>query len=63
MAISQNWTEQTVQRLLSRDLVGKDACLMLGGPDTGKTTLIAAIAKHMPTTNQIMTPQTKIHRP
>jgi polynucleotide 5'-hydroxyl-kinase GRC3/NOL9 len=46
-AMSQDWTEQTVQRLLSRDLGDKGVCLVLGAADTGKTTLIAAMAKDM----------------
>ena len=42
----RDWAEETAQRLLSRDFIGTGISLVLGGADTGKTTLVAAIAKH-----------------
>ncbi|MHC4118903.1 MAG: Clp1/GlmU family protein [Planctomycetota bacterium] len=49
----QDWAEQTAQRLLSRDLISAGICLILGGADTGKTTLTAAIAKHAGSTQPV----------
>ena len=44
--MSQNWMEETAKQLLSRDFMRKGTCLVLGSTDTGKTTLIAAVAEH-----------------
>ncbi len=44
--MSRDWAEETAQRLLSRDFISTGISLVLGGADTGKTTLVAAIAKH-----------------
>jgi polynucleotide 5'-hydroxyl-kinase GRC3/NOL9 len=51
--MSQDWAEETAQRLLSRDFINTGICLVLGGADTGKTTLVAAIAKHASSTQPI----------
>ena len=45
-SMSQNWMEETAKQLLSRDFMRKGTCLVLGSTDTGKTTLIAAVAEH-----------------
>ena len=41
-----DWADNTAQQLLSKDLIPKGICLILGASDTGKTTLAAALAKH-----------------
>jgi polynucleotide 5'-hydroxyl-kinase GRC3/NOL9 len=51
--MSKDWAEEIAQRLLSRDLISAGICLILGGADTGKTTLTAAIAKHAGSTQPI----------
>jgi len=43
----QDWADNTVERLISKGLLSKGICLVLGGSDTGKTTLIAALAASM----------------
>jgi polynucleotide 5'-hydroxyl-kinase GRC3/NOL9 len=43
--MSHNWADITAERLLAQGLVGTGVCLILGGSDTGKTTLAAALAK------------------
>jgi len=43
--MSLDWAENTAQELLSKGLIQKGICLILGGSDTGKTTLAEAIAK------------------
>jgi len=43
---SLEWCEKTARQLLDRGLIKKGLCLILGSTDTGKTTLIAALAKH-----------------
>jgi polynucleotide 5'-hydroxyl-kinase GRC3/NOL9 len=45
-SMSQNWTEEIAKQLFSRDLIRKGTYLVLGSSDTGKTALVAAIAKH-----------------
>jgi polynucleotide 5'-hydroxyl-kinase GRC3/NOL9 len=45
--MSQDWTEQIVKQLFSRDLMRKGVCLVLGSADTGKTALVASIANHV----------------
>lgn len=44
--MSRDWAEETAQQLLSRDFISTGVCLVLGGADTGKTTFVAAMAKH-----------------
>lgn len=44
--MSLDWAENTAQQLLSKDLIQKGICLILGASDTGKTALAAALAKH-----------------
>jgi len=41
-----DWADNTARQLLSKDLIQKGICLILGASDTGKTTLAAALAKH-----------------
>jgi len=45
-SMSQDWTEEIAKQLLSRDLMRRGTCLVLGSADTGKTALVTAIAKH-----------------
>jgi polynucleotide 5'-hydroxyl-kinase GRC3/NOL9 len=45
--MSPNWAENTAGRLLSKDLIQKGVCLILGASDTGKTTLAEALTKHL----------------
>jgi polynucleotide 5'-hydroxyl-kinase GRC3/NOL9 len=42
-----NWAENTVGQLLSKDLIRKGVCLILGASDTGKTTLAETLTKHL----------------
>ena len=42
-----DWADNTAQQLLSKDLIQKGICLILGAGDTGKTTLTAALAKRL----------------
>jgi len=44
--MSDNWADKTAQQLLSRGFIKNGICLVLGAADTGKTTLVAALAKH-----------------
>jgi len=41
-----DWADNTARQLLSKDLIQKGICLILGASDTGKTTLAEALAKH-----------------
>ena len=50
---SPEWCEKTAQQLLDRGLIKKGLCLILGSTDTGKTTLIAALAKHLAKKNAV----------
>jgi polynucleotide 5'-kinase involved in rRNA processing len=45
--MSPDWADNTAQQLLSKDLIQKGICLILGASDTGKTTLAEALAKHL----------------
>jgi polynucleotide 5'-hydroxyl-kinase GRC3/NOL9 len=45
-AASQSWADEIAQKLTGRGLLRAGICLILGGSDTGKTTLAAALAKH-----------------
>ena len=42
--MSEDWADRIAERFLSRGLLQTGICLILGGVDTGKTTLAAAIA-------------------
>ena len=50
--MSQDWADKIAQQILSRSLIQKGICLILGAADTGKTTVAAALAqrlaKHQP---------------
>ena len=41
-----NWADTVAYQFLSRSLMEKGICLILGAIDTGKTTLAAALARH-----------------
>jgi len=43
--MAENWPDEIAQRLISRGLMQKGICLLLGAADTGKTTLAEALAK------------------
>lgn len=43
--MSLDWADETAQQLLSQGLLKTGVCLILGGTDTGKTSLAAALAK------------------
>jgi len=45
--MSQDWADRIAQQLSSKGLIQKGICLILGAADTGKTTLAAALAKHL----------------
>ena len=45
--MSLDWAENTAQQFLSKNLIQKGICLILGASDTGKTTLAEALAKHL----------------
>jgi polynucleotide 5'-hydroxyl-kinase GRC3/NOL9 len=45
--MSLDWADNTAQQLLSKDLIQKGICLILGASDTGKTTLAEVLAKHL----------------
>jgi len=42
----QNWADKIAEQLFNRGFVQAGVCLILGGADTGKTTLAAALARH-----------------
>jgi len=42
----QDWADKIAQQILSKGLIHKGICLILGAADTGKTTLTAALAKY-----------------
>jgi len=42
-----NWADKIALQLLSRDLMQRGSCLILGGADTGKTTLAAALGRRL----------------
>src|SRR3989304_3571970 len=44
--MSPDWADKTAQQLLSKNLIKKGICLILGASDTGKTPLAAALTKH-----------------
>ena len=50
--MSEDWADRTAGQILSKGLLQTGICLILGGSDTGKTTLAAALtkllAKHQP---------------
>jgi len=43
--MAEDWADKIAQRLISRGLMQKGICLILGAADTGKTTLAEALAK------------------
>lgn len=45
--MSWDWADNIAQQLLSRGLMQKGICLILGASDTGKTTLTIALAKQL----------------
>ena len=45
--MSQDWADRIALQLSSKGLIQKGICLILGAADTGKTTLAAALAKHL----------------
>jgi len=45
--MSWDWADNIAQQLLSRGLIKKGICLILGASDTGKTTLTTALAQHL----------------
>ena len=45
--MSEDWADKTAERLLRRGVLRKGACLILGGVDTGKTTLAAALTQRL----------------
>jgi polynucleotide 5'-hydroxyl-kinase GRC3/NOL9 len=45
--MSPDWADNTARQLLSKNLIQKGICLILGASDTGKTTLAEALAKHL----------------
>ena len=45
--MSPDWADTTAQQLVSRGLVPAGICLLLGGIDTGKTSLAVALAKRL----------------
>lgn len=50
---SSKWPEKTAQQLLDRGRFKKGLYLVLGATDTGKTTLIASLAKHLAKKNTV----------
>ncbi len=47
--MSTDWADQTQEKFINRGLPRSGICLILGGVDTGKTTLAAAIASRLAT--------------
>lgn len=45
--MSWDWADKIAQQLSSRGLLQKGICLILGGVDTGKTTLAFALVRHI----------------
>ncbi|MHC4458472.1 MAG: Clp1/GlmU family protein [Planctomycetota bacterium] len=45
--MSPNWADNIAEQLISRKLFQKGTCLILGGADTGKTALAAALTNHL----------------
>ncbi len=44
--MTEDWADKTAQQLISRGLPQAGTCLVLGAADTGKTSLVQALAKH-----------------
>ncbi|HUW19117.1 MAG TPA: Clp1/GlmU family protein [Sedimentisphaerales bacterium] len=44
--MSLSWADKIAAKLSSRGIMHQGICLVLGGADTGKTTLVEAMAKH-----------------
>jgi polynucleotide 5'-hydroxyl-kinase GRC3/NOL9 len=51
--MSEDWADRITERLLSRGSLQTGICLILGGVDTGKTTLAAAIAGRFATSGPV----------
>jgi polynucleotide 5'-hydroxyl-kinase GRC3/NOL9 len=51
--MSKDWAEEIADQLLNGGSISGGICLILGGPDTGKTTLATAIAKHADSTQPV----------
>ena len=45
--MSPDWADRIAERLLGEGLTLEGVCLVLGASDTGKTTLVKALAKHV----------------
>jgi polynucleotide 5'-hydroxyl-kinase GRC3/NOL9 len=45
-SVSEDWASEIAAQIIRRDMIKKGVCLVLGGSDTGKTTLAAALARH-----------------
>jgi polynucleotide 5'-hydroxyl-kinase GRC3/NOL9 len=45
--MAKNWADKTVQQILAAGGVEKGVCLFLGATDTGKTTLVSAMARRL----------------
>jgi polynucleotide 5'-hydroxyl-kinase GRC3/NOL9 len=43
--MAQNWADKTVKKLIGQGLMHEGVCLVLGAADTGKTSLVQALAK------------------
>ncbi len=44
--MAEDWADKIARRLISRGLMQTGICLILGAADTGKTSLVEALAKH-----------------
>ncbi|MHC4573298.1 MAG: Clp1/GlmU family protein [Planctomycetota bacterium] len=51
--MSPDWADSIAQRVMSRGLIERGVCLVLGAADTGKTTLVAALARHGASTGPV----------
>jgi len=51
--MSEDWADRTAGQLLDRGLLQKGVCLILGGIDTGKTTLTAAMAGRLAQSSRV----------
>jgi len=45
--MAEDWADKIAKEICSRGLIQTGICLILGGADTGKTTLTTALAKHV----------------
>jgi polynucleotide 5'-hydroxyl-kinase GRC3/NOL9 len=51
--MSQDWADNIAQKLINQNLIQTGTCLILGAADTGKTTLVAALAKRLAPTRPV----------